>query len=399
MRVHIVGINFSPEPTGIAPYTTRIASGLIERGHDVRVTTTFPHYPQWRIGPEWAGWTRRQVVEGVPLKRVRHYVPADPVGIPRALSEVSFGARAVASSWSRPDVVLSISPALLSSSMVVARARAAGVPVGVLVQDIYSVGLQETSRGRAARAMGRIERRTLRAADGVGVIHDRFRARLVSSLGVDPERIVELRNWTHVRQPVGAERSTVRARMGWGEETVVLHSGAMGQKQDLGAVVEAARLAERRGLAVRFVLMGDGGERARLEAQAAGLSAVTFLDPVDERHFADVLSAADVLLVHERPGVVEMAVPSKLTSYFSVGVPVLAATDEHSTTAEEVARADAGLVIAPGDPEELLEGVRKIVVDERRPLWSQNGPLYCREMLSESAALDRYEAWLARLAG
>ncbi|MBD0321819.1 MAG: glycosyltransferase WbuB, partial [Aldersonia sp.] len=48
MRVKIVGINYAPETTGIAPYTSGLADGLAARGHRVEVLTGQPHYPQWR---------------------------------------------------------------------------------------------------------------------------------------------------------------------------------------------------------------------------------------------------------------------------------------------------------------------------------------------------------------
>ena len=53
-----------------------------------------------------------------------------------------------------------------------------------------------------------------------------------------------------------------------------------------------------------------------------------------------------------------MAVPSKLTSYFSSGTAVVAATEAGSTTAAEVAAAGAGVRVQPGQPQLLLDAVR-----------------------------------------
>lgn len=36
----IMGVNYAPERSGIAPYTTGIAEGLRKRGHRVRVLTS-----------------------------------------------------------------------------------------------------------------------------------------------------------------------------------------------------------------------------------------------------------------------------------------------------------------------------------------------------------------------
>ena len=104
----------------------------------------------------------------------------------------------------------------------------------------------------------------------------------------------------------------------------------MGVKQGLENVVEAARLADSQlDNRVNFILMGDGNQRSALEIRAKGIRSLQFLDPVPDEQFQSMLADSDVLLVNERPGVEEMSVPSKLTSYFSAGVPVLAATSRY----------------------------------------------------------------------
>src|SRR4051812_28645577 len=55
VKVLVVGLNYRPEPTGIAPYTAAFCEGLVERGHQVRVLTTMPHYPEWRVGEGYGG--------------------------------------------------------------------------------------------------------------------------------------------------------------------------------------------------------------------------------------------------------------------------------------------------------------------------------------------------------
>jgi colanic acid biosynthesis glycosyl transferase WcaI len=84
------------------------------------------------------------------------------------------------------------------------------------------------------------------------------------------------------------------------------------------------------------------------------------MDGVSNTEFTDVLAAADVLLLHERAGVVEMCVPSKLTSYFAAGRPVLAATSPRSAAAHEISASGAGTVVDPGDPSVLLEALRSL---------------------------------------
>ena len=193
-----------------------------------------------------------------------------------------------------------------------------------------------------------------------------------------------------------------RRQLGWGElgqETVVLHAGAMGHKQDLGNVVAAARLADAQDLPLRFVLLGDGSQRPALEEAAQGVVRIEFRSQVDDETFGRALRAADVLLVNESAGLREMAVPSKLTSYFQTGRPTLAATAPESTTATEINVSGGGLLVPPGQPQELLDGVRRLAAEpERAAEYGRAGQAYCRTVLSEDHALAAYAALVVELA-
>ena len=46
MKILIYSYNYHPEPIGIAPLMTELAEGLAARGHEVRVLTGMPNYPQ-----------------------------------------------------------------------------------------------------------------------------------------------------------------------------------------------------------------------------------------------------------------------------------------------------------------------------------------------------------------
>jgi len=244
-----------------------------------------------------------------------------------------------------------------------------------------------------------LESATLRLADDVAVIHTGFTTDLVQ-LGVDPRRIREIRNWNHVRSSDPSASAAFRDEHGWGrDEVIVLHAGNMGQKQGLENVIAAAELAARNGSRTRFVLLGDGNQRATLQAAGAGLKTLEFLPPVSEDDFPAALGAADVLLVNERPGVAQMAVPSKLTSYFRSGRPILAATDSTGFTAGELAASGAGVCVPADRPDLLLSEAVRLANDPAlaRQL-GEAGRRYCDALLSQDAALDRYEQWIMDLA-
>jgi glycosyltransferase involved in cell wall biosynthesis len=402
-EVLILGLNYPPEPTGISPYTGSMARGLARRGFITRILTTHPHYPDWKVRPGYGEWSRTEHLDGVAVTRLKHYVPSRPQGLKRVASEASFGARLNARRWRRPNAIVAVSPALISSGLAAMRAKVThrNTPLIVWVQDLYTLGLAETgqAKGIVVKAMAAIEGWLLRRADTVVVIHDRFATRVAEDFGVPRERITVVRNWTHLPPVPEVDVAATRQKFGWDEDTVVvLHAGNMGVKQGLDNVIGAARLAEQRQDRVRFVLVGGGSQRRHLEDSGRGVTTLQFLPSLDDADFSAVLASADCLLVNELPGVSEMAVPSKLTSYFSAGRPVLAATDVTGITAEEVRSADAGVVVPSGDPAALLDAAIQLGADEEHARQlGLNGREYRNTVLDEESAIDKFTEMLTSL--
>lgn len=300
----------------------------------------------------------------------------------------------------RPDVVIAVSPVLLTVLAGLRWKKRGRTALGVVTQDLYSRAVTETgiAPAGAGRAAATLEGWLLSRADGVAVVHEQF-GDGVAALGVDRDRVTVIRNWSHVAGGDGDRASTRRA-LGWrDDEVIVLHAGNMGLKQGLENVVETARLADQRQAPVRFVLLGDGNQRSALEQRGLGVGRLQFRDPLPGDHFSDALAAADVLLVNEAPTVAEMSVPSKLTSYFTAGRPVVAASWERSAASAEIRRSGGGVRVDPGSPQDLLDAVRGLAGDPARiDALATAGRAYAEEHLGAAAAHRDYQRWVEGLA-
>lgn len=398
-RILLVTINYAPEHTGIGPYATEVAEHLAAGGAHVRVLAGVPHYPQWRVEAPYRRLRRRERRAGVELVRLRHYVPRRQTALRRAAYEATFLAHASVTDRSfRPDVVLAMIPSLGGAVAATRAAHRHGVPSVMMVQDLMGAAAAQSGiagGGRVAGLAGGIEGYVLRRAAAVGVVHDTFRSR-VEALGAVAGRVAVVPNWTRIARPA-ADVAAVRARMGWPDgELVLLHAGNMGFKQSLETVVEAGRLAAAGNRRLRMVLMGDGNQRAELQRAGAGLPTVEFREPVDEADFADVLAAADVLLLTQRGSVQDMSMPSKLTSYLQSGRPVLAAVAAGSAAGTEVERSRAGVLVPPDDPAALLAAAVRLGDDPAlRAELGARGPAFVAANLSRGAGLARVAALVA----
>ena len=401
-NVLIVGINYSPETTGIAPYTSDVAEHFAARGHRVTVITGFAHYPAWRVEP---GERRMRAVEsrdGVRVLRRRHYVPKSQSAVRRAVYEATFLAHGAISRPERPDVVFGVIPSLsggLLARLFAARARA---PYGLIFQDLMAPAARQSGIGGGSRVAGitaALERWAAAKAQTVAIASESFRPYLLG-IGVDERRIFDFPNWAHLAAPT-AGRAATRDRLGWPADcTIVLHAGNMGLKQGLDQVVEAARRADSLATPVMFVLMGEGSQRGALEAAAGQIERLRFLPFQPEDEVSNILAAADVLLVSERATVIDMSLPSKLTSYFAAGRPIVAAVPADGSTAREILRSGAGLIVPIGNSGELNSVVARFRED---PEWARRlgaaGLRYAESALDLASARVRIDGLLDQTIG
>ena len=157
--------------------------------------------------------------------------------------------------------MLASTPALGGALAAATVSRRVGCPLTVVVQDLMALATAQSGiegGGRLTGVTSRLEGVALRAATTVAVVSDSF-IPAVKAYGVESRRIALLRNWTRVtRSPLS--RDEARARLGWPTDRfLAVHTGNIGFKQDLGNVVEAARLLT--GSTVLTVLVGDGSQR------------------------------------------------------------------------------------------------------------------------------------------
>jgi glycosyltransferase involved in cell wall biosynthesis len=401
-KILIVGMHYRPESTGNAPYTTELAEYLAVSGHETTVITGFAHYPAWRLERGEHRWRATESRNGVRVLRRRHHVPHSQSAMRRAVYEGTFLVHGALSWPERPDVVFGVIPSLSGGILARHFAARARAPYGLIFQDLMAPAARQSGivgGTRVASVTAAIERWATAAARTVAIASESFRPYLVE-LGVDKRRILSLPNWAHVGVP-NAERATTRQRLGWpADRAVVLHAGNMGLKQGLEQVVDAARRADVLGAPVAFVLMGDGSQKTALEARARGVERLRFLPFQPEDDVPNVLNAADVLLVSERATVLDMSLPSKLTSYFPAGRPIVASVSPGGSTAREILSSGAGVIVPVGEADELIRVVARLKED---PEWAGSlgaaGRRYAESALDLASARARIDRLLEQTVG
>lgn len=409
MRVLVYGMNYSPEPVGIGRYTGEMAEWLAQRGHEVRVVASPPHYPAWKVGAGYRGWAyKRESIRGVDVFRCPLWVPGNPERPTRLFHFLSFAVSsfpvALAQAFWRPDVVLAVAPALFCAPAALAAARLSGARAWLHVQDFEVAaffGLGFAPGGLLKRWVTAVEGWLLRRFDTGSSISRRMIERL-SALGVEDSRTVLFPNWVdtrHVRPGVGGRDF----RGEWGlppGSRVVLYAGSMGRKQGLELVLEAAgAMREERPEAV-FLMVGDGSAKGDLEKMAAGkgLRNVLFKPPQPEEDFPALLSSADVHLVVQKKGVADAFLPSKLTGVLAAAGAAVVTADA-DTELGRLAAEHPGLfvLVPPEDPVLFREALRTALSAAGAGDGAEVNRAareYAEKYLSKDVVLEEFEGML-----
>jgi glycosyltransferase involved in cell wall biosynthesis len=141
----------------------------------------------------------------------------------------------------------------------------------------------------------------------------------------------------------------------------LVYAGAHGPANRLGTVLEAAKLLQPRS-EIRFVLIGDGSEKSRLEAQAHawGLSNLSFLPPVPKDRLQQVFAAADagLMVLMPSPLFAMGASPNKLFDYLACGLPVVSNVPGEIATL--IRDSGAGEQAADGSGEGLAAAIARL---------------------------------------
>jgi glycosyltransferase involved in cell wall biosynthesis len=338
------------------------------------------------------GGGRGERDDGIRILRASVYSAHHKSFFHRLLAFVSF---MLSSFWlglrvRKVDLVWGTSPPIFQGVTAWALARLKGVPFLFEVRDLwpqFAVAVGVLRNPVLIRLAEWLERFLYRRADRVLVNSPGFvehvlargarQAELVPN-GADPEMF----------DP--QDRGTAfRAAKGLGDHFIALYAGAHGMSNDLGVLLEAARILQDSPGDIRIVLVGDGKEKPALQAAASGLGNVLFLDPVPKSRMPAALAAADACIAILKPlEEYKTTYPNKVFDYMAAGRPVVLAID--GVIREVVEAAQCGIFVPPGDAAALAGAIRALAADpdEGRRMGSR-GRTYLESNFSRTSLAER----------
>jgi colanic acid biosynthesis glycosyl transferase WcaI len=408
MRLLVIGINYAPEKTSVAPFTTGLGEHLASKGHEVAVITAFPYYPEWRV---WDGYRGRaylrERINNVSVHRVWHFVPRRASNLVQRLAhDFSFtlSALLVGLFVGKFDVIYCCCPPPTLALTAYVLAKIHRKPFVIKLTDLASDAALATGilkDGLAVRLARAIERFVYHKADRVVCLCQGFVGKLAAR-GIALGKLQLIPDWADTQRvyPIASASAFRRANELTQDQFLVMYTGNMGKKQDLMNVVRAAELSQDTPGLV-WLLVGQGEERAAIEEEILRrkLRNISLLPLQPAEGIAEMYSAADVLLLNQKAAVEDSVIPSKLLTYMAAGRTVLAAVSERSEAAGQIRDAQCGLLVPAEDPKALVEAVSLLQRDlSLRQRLGANGRVYADLHFTKQKVLQEYGLLFSRYA-
>lgn len=268
------------------------------------------------------------------------------------------------------DLVFATSTPLTAAWPGLAAQAARGLPFVFEVRDLWP----ELPRALGLRnplllgGMEVLETAAYRSADAV--------------IGLSPGIVRGIRRKSAPRQrvvmiPNGSDLEVFHPRLrragalpGFGPDDFLAgFTGAHGPANGLDALLAVARELRRRGdRRVKLVFIGDGKEKARLEAQARseGLEACRFFPPIPKADLGAVTASLDcgLMVLRNLPAFHDGTSPNKFFDYAAAGIPVV--NNYPGWLAGLIEAQGAGVVVPPDDPVAFADALQALAAEPAR---------------------------------
>jgi glycosyltransferase involved in cell wall biosynthesis len=403
MKILYVSQYYPPEIGAPAARVSELARAWAALGHEVSVLTGFPNHPDGKIPPEYRRYWRRLWMrddcDGVRVYRTWLLPLPNRRSWERMLNYSSFCVSAVLRGimMPRPDVLIATSPQLLVgvAGMVVAKVKRG--PFVFEVRDLWPESLEAVGvshRGsKLYRIIERIAATLYNHADFIVTVTPPLKKHLEESWRIPSRRVALVINGVDEKlMKPGAEHSEVTEEFGLDGRFVVSYVGTLGNAHGVETLLECAGLLESAALDVRFLIVGAGAEREKLErlVRERKLNNVQLVEPQPRARVPKILAASQACVVLlKRSELFRTAIPTKMLEMMACGRPVVLSAEGES--AALLARAGAGICVAPEDSRGLAEAILLMRSDAAlRERCGRNGAAFARRELTRSSTAARY---------
>ena len=370
----------------------------VRMGHQVTVLTGFPNHPTGKIDENYRSKVRKIIyeehVDGIRVVRAPLIPLPNRSAWERMVNYSSFClSGAICGSFLKsPDVIIATSPQLLVGLSGLWISLLKKVPLIFEVRDLWPESIVAADMGgessTTVKILGKIAALLYRKAAHIVVVSPAFKEVLIRDWHVSPQRISVVSNGvdTNLFKPIPSDKNGQTGKF------VVSYIGTLGAAHGLSTVVEAARLLSNADANVQFLIVGEGSEKVDLMqlVKSYNIENIQFISQQPRSKIPGFICESDVCLVPlKNSAIFKTVIPTKMLEFMACGRPVILGVEGQAK--EILEKANAGLAVAPENPEHLVKAIERLRSDENlRDSLGNNGVEYVFNNFSRESTSVSY---------
>lgn len=374
MHILFLTDNFPPEVNAPASRTFEHCREWVRLGAKVTVITCAPNFPKGVVFEGYRNelWQTEEL-SGIRIIRVWTYITANEGFAKRTLDYMSFMVSAFLASFlvRKVNIVVGTSPQFFTVCSAYVVSLFKRIPWVFELRDIWPESIRVVGAMKESFALDQLEKLELflyRKASAIVSVTNSFRETLIAR-GVDGDKIKVVTNGVDTsRFSPRVKDEELLKHHGLEGKFVAGYIGTHGLAHALDTVLDAAKVLQSAsdGDRFRFVLLGDGANKAALQERAKreSLGNVIFVDTVPKDQVVRYWSLLDASIIHlKKDPLFTTVIPSKLFECMGMAIPVLHGVAGES--ARIVEREGVGVTFEPQNPAALVDCIRKLANDPR----------------------------------
>lgn len=356
-KVLIHTLVFNPDGVSTAYLYGDIAKSLKEKGLDVVVLTTTPHYnrveSQLKKQPiKWKIWGLLKMssfngikVYHVPQKKFKSTVL-------RLLGFIYWHVVSFITALSirNVDVILSPSPPLTIGMLNVWLGKLKGSKVVYNVQEVYPdiLGLQS---GLVYKTLSKIERYIYNKSSAVTTIDQIFFDTIVKRFN-NPDKLHIIPNFvdTDIYKPLDRWPNLDRNVFLPNDHLKLLYAGNIGMAQDWDTLIELAKITINR--PIDYYVIGEGMMLDYLKEKISefNLTNIHLLPYQPRELMPEIIAFSDIQFIFMEPKIAAQGFPSKVYTIMACGKPLVICSPENTPIVNFLSPIGCAKIIVDVDP-------------------------------------------------
>ena len=366
MKILLVVTNFIPEIGSAAHIYFDLAKAFVKEGHEVDVITSYPRKFYLDKKDLNKNFLLEETIDGIGVHRCKHLAKRDNI-VFRGLEHFllpKYYFKTYRQIGKKFDVCLIYIPPLPLYYFARKIKRYDGTPSVLNYQDFHPQELTDVGVMKnklMIKIMEHIENKSYKNADYITVLSEGGIDYVVKK-GGDPNRVKHIYNsvlLSDFEKYLTKKDFKITEKIE--DKFLISYAGILSPFQGIDNILDAAKNLQKYEDII-FYIVGEGMIKNHLERriEEEKISNVRLLPLQPRDQYFNIINSSDISIVSLDDRMKAPCLPGKLINLLAVKQPIIAIVPYDSETTRVIQKAKCGVVVNPGDIEELKDAILKL---------------------------------------